>query len=286
MGSVFLGKEQNNQSSSEVAQPHPFTSPLDIPVETQMEFIVTYWLRNDGQIFPMEITALIVNSFLYQPLFAIEHDYKLNHSDKYAQELTVLRTKGGKRTARKPSPQMNYDYLVKLIVVGNRRVGKSSLLRKYKEDTSREFYINNIGVDFTIKHTVIDGIKMKLQLWDVAGADRFRSIGCGYYRGASGFIMVYDVTDRSTFDEMKPHHERCSQYTSQLRNRILIGNKIDNEQNRVISKEEGQQMAIDLGIEDHVETSAESGENVQAAIDTLVLRILQRIRRATTPLIG
>ena len=286
MGSVFSGNEQNNQSPSEVAQHHPITFPLDIPVVTQMEFIITHWLRNHGQKFPMEITELIVNSFIYQPLFAIEHDYKLKHSDKYGEELALLRTKGVKEPKRKPSQQIDYDYLVRLIVVGNHRVGKGSLLRRYKEDIFHEFYIDNIGVDFTIKHTIIDGVKMKLQLWDAAGADRYRISERAYYRGASGFIMVYDVTDKSSFDEMKPRNGRCSEYASELRNRILIGNKIDDLQNRVIPKEEGQQLAIDLGIEDHTETSAKTGENVQRAIDTLALRILSRIRRATTPWIG
>ena len=96
-----------------------------------------------------------------------------------------------------------YDYLFKLLLIGDSGVGKSSLLLRFSDDTYDTNFNSTIGVDFKIKTVDLDGKVVKLQIWDTAGQERFRTITCSYYRGAHGIIIVYDVTDTESFDNVK-----------------------------------------------------------------------------------
>ena len=95
-----------------------------------------------------------------------------------------------------------YDYLFKLLIIGDSGVGKSCLLLRFAEGTYTDSYISTIGVDFKIHTVNLDGKVVKLQIWDTAGQERFRTITSSYYRGAHGIIVVYDVTDQETFSEL------------------------------------------------------------------------------------
>jgi len=107
-----------------------------------------------------------------------------------------------------------YDYLFKLLLIGDSGVGKSCLLLRFADDTYTESYISTIGVDFKIRTIQLDGKTIKLQIWDTAGQERFRTITSSYYRGAHGIIVVYDTTEAETFNNVKQWlHEidRCAQ---------------------------------------------------------------------------
>ena len=95
-----------------------------------------------------------------------------------------------------------YDYLFKLLIIGDSGVGKSCLLLRFADGTYTDSYISTIGVDFKIHTVNLDGKIIKLQIWDTAGQERFRTITSSYYRGAHGIIVVYDVTDQDTFSKL------------------------------------------------------------------------------------
>ena len=97
------------------------------------------------------------------------------------------------------------DYLFKYLVIGNSGVGKSCLLIRFTDDTWSDSYVTTIGVDFKIKTLDVDGKSVKLQIWDTAGQERFRNIISSYYRGAQGIMLVYDITDLESFQNLNSY---------------------------------------------------------------------------------
>lgn len=132
-----------------------------------------------------------------------------------------------------------YDYLFKFLLIGNSGVGKSCILMRYADNSFTENFFNTIGVDFKIRNVEHEGKIIKLQIWDTAGQERFRTITCSYYRGAHGIIIVYDVTDRESFESVKYWMEEIDRYANESVISLLVGNKTDREEDRVISIEEG-----------------------------------------------
>ena len=100
------------------------------------------------------------------------------------------------------SNNQEYDYLFKLLLIGNSSVGKSSLLVRFVDDVWEENFVPTIGVDFKLKTLDVNGKKVKLQIWDTAGQERFKNITASYYRGGNGVLVVYDITDRDSFTNL------------------------------------------------------------------------------------
>ena len=97
----------------------------------------------------------------------------------------------------------NYDMMVKVIIIGDSAVGKTNILLRYSDDKYKPTHSATLGVDFKIKTIKIDDKKIKMQIWDTAGQEKFRNITATYYKGSAGVIFVYSVTDRKTFDSME-----------------------------------------------------------------------------------
>ncbi|KAF8111468.1 hypothetical protein N665_0074s0004 [Sinapis alba] len=157
-----------------------------------------------------------------------------------------------------------YDYLFKLLLIGDSGVGKSCLLLRFSDDSYVESYISTIGVDFKIRTVEQDGKTIKLQIWDTAGQERFRTITSSYYRGAHGIIIVYDVTDQESFNNVKQWLSEIDRYASDNVNKLLVGNKCDLTENRAVPYETAKAFADEIGIP-FMETSAKDATNVEQA---------------------
>ena len=174
-----------------------------------------------------------------------------------------------------------YDYLFKLLLIGDSGVGKSCLLLRFADDTYTESYISTIGVDFKIRTIELDGKTIKLQIWDTAGQERFRTITSSYYRGAHGIIVVYDVTDAQTFASVKQWLSEIERFACENVNRLLVGNKSDLKDKRKVETATAKEFADSLGIP-FIETSAKCASNVEDAFITMASEIKKKMV-ATTP---
>eukprot|EP01016_Furgasonia_blochmanni_P032831 TRINITY_DN338_c0_g1_i1.p1 TRINITY_DN338_c0_g1~~TRINITY_DN338_c0_g1_i1.p1 ORF type:complete len:218 (+),score=66.71 TRINITY_DN338_c0_g1_i1:201-854(+) len=175
------------------------------------------------------------------------------------------------------SIQQDYDYLFKLLLVGNSSVGKSSLLLRFSDNVFNESFLPTIGVDFKIRTFDLNGKTVKLQIWDTAGQERFKTITASYYKGAHGIIIVYDVTDRQTFKDVENWLGEVEKNASENVVKLLVGNKCDLE-NRAVTFEEGKELADSLGIK-FIETSAKNSVNVEKAFFTLANEIKARVQK-------
>lgn len=161
-----------------------------------------------------------------------------------------------------------YDYLFKLLLIGDSGVGKTCLLFRFAEDSFNNSFISTIGIDFKIRTIELDGKKIKLQIWDTAGQERFRTITTAYYRGAMGILLVYDITNEKSFDNIKNWIRNIEEHASSDVERMVLGNKCDMVDRRQVSRERGEQLAIEYGIK-FMETSAKANINVEEAFFTL-----------------
>jgi len=169
-----------------------------------------------------------------------------------------------------------YDYLFKLLLIGDSGVGKSCLLLRFADDTYTESYISTIGVDFKIRTIELDGKTVKLQIWDTAGQERFRTITSSYYRGAHGIIVVYDVTDQESFSNVKQWLNEIDRYAAENVNKLLVGNKSDLVNKKVVEFTIAKEFADSLNIP-FLETSAKNATNVEDAFLTMARQIKMRV---------
>ncbi|KAH1007926.1 hypothetical protein HUJ04_005098, partial [Dendroctonus ponderosae] len=171
-----------------------------------------------------------------------------------------------------------YDYLFKLLLIGDSGVGKTCVLFRFSEDAFNTTFISTIGIDFKIRTIDLDGKKIKLQIWDTAGQERFRTITTAYYRGAMGIMLVYDITNEKSFENIKNWIRNIEENASADVEKMLLGNKCELEEKRQVSKERGEQLAIEYGIK-FIETSAKASIRVEDAFFTLARDIKAKMEK-------
>jgi len=180
------------------------------------------------------------------------------------------------------SKQQAYDYLIKLLLIGDSGVGKSCLLLRFSDDSFTPSFITTIGIDFKIRTIELEGKRIKLQIWDTAGQERFRTITTAYYRGAMGILLVYDVTDEKSFSNIRNWIRNIEQHATENVNKMLVGNKCDMVDKRVVEAERGKALADEYNIK-FMETSAKSSINVEEAFITLAKDIKKRLIDSQEP---
>ncbi|KAJ7976886.1 Ras-related protein like [Quillaja saponaria] len=168
-----------------------------------------------------------------------------------------------------------YALSFKILLIGDSGVGKSSLLLSFISNSVDDLS-PTIGVDFKIKLLTIGGKKLKLTIWDTAGQERFRTLTSSYYRGAQGIILVYDVTRRDTFTDLSDVWSKEVELysTNQDCVKMLVGNKVDKDSERAVSRVEGVALAKELGCL-FLECSAKTRENVEHCFEELALKIME-----------
>merc|ERR1711935_1008256 len=167
----------------------------------------------------------------------------------------------------------DYDFLFKVLIIGNSHVGKSNILLRFSENVFHESFLPTIGVDFKIKNVDVNDKVVKLHIWDTAGQERFKTITATYYKGAHGIILVYDITDRNTFNDIENWLAEIASHASPGVAKLLIGNKCDMEGDRQVSWQEGKDFADSLGVP-FLETSAKQRINIEECFKSLTLTIL------------
>jgi len=177
--------------------------------------------------------------------------------------------------------QMNaIDLQIKLLTIGDSSVGKTCLLHQYTNKSFPGSSIPTVGIDFKIMNITIDGKRIKMQCWDTAGQERYRNITANYYRNAQGIVLVYDITNRKSFEAIDTWIAQIHVHALESVNKILIGNKSDCEKQRVVSKEEGENLAKRYNIQ-FFETSAKQGINVDEAFYCIAKEVKDRLMSVT-----
>ncbi|KAI0983472.1 hypothetical protein GJ496_008175 [Pomphorhynchus laevis] len=173
--------------------------------------------------------------------------------------------------------KMSYAYLFKYIIIGDTGVGKSCLLLQFTDKRFQPVHDLTIGVEFGARMITIDNKPIKLQIWDTAGQESFRSITRSYYRGAAGALLVYDITRRPTFDHLLTWLEDARQYNPGMVI-MLIGNKSDLDARREVRRDEGEAFAREHDLI-FLETSAKTASNVEEAFISTAKEINERIKQ-------
>ncbi|MGQ4833458.1 MAG: Rab family GTPase [Candidatus Asgardarchaeia archaeon] len=158
-------------------------------------------------------------------------------------------------------------YAFKIVTIGDPAVGKTSLVLRYTKNTFSEQYIVSLGVNFLSKVIKVNGESILLQIWDTGGQERFKVLRLAYYKGADGGLIVYDVTSKETFEKVDEYYEELRSICGDIPI-ALVGNKVDLQDNREVSREEGMKKANELKLL-FFETSAKENINVEKAFGEL-----------------
>uniref|UniRef100_A0A0K0E4U5 Ras-related protein Rab-3 n=1 Tax=Strongyloides stercoralis TaxID=6248 RepID=A0A0K0E4U5_STRER len=221
-----------------------------------------------------QISWIDAVDYLFDQATQIDSDIKQYHALSLPAHIIMahtnaVATSGSGAPATGGQGDNSFDYMFKLLIIGNSSVGKTSFLFRYCDDSFTSAFVSTVGIDFKVKQVVRGDKKVKLQIWDTAGQERYRTITTAYYRGAMGFILMYDITNEESFNSVQDWCTQIKTYSWENAQVVLVGNKCDMEMERVVSTERGRQLADQLGLE-FFETSAKTSQNVKNVFDKLV----------------
>ena len=170
----------------------------------------------------------------------------------------------------------DYDYIFKLVLIGDTCVGKSCILVRFSDDIFNDNYVTTIGVDFRFKTMVVKNKVAKIQIWDTAGQERYRSITTAYYRGAAAIIICCDCTNNESFVNVKNWIEEIGKYTDENSvDKIDFMNKCDLIEERSIKKDEIEKFEKENGIK-VLEVSAKTGEGIDNAFEYIIGKLIDK----------
>ena len=168
---------------------------------------------------------------------------------------------------------MTDEIILKILVLGDSAVGKTSILLKYTDDYFPNVYVTTIGVEYKTKIVKVNGLDITLQIWDTAGQERFRSLAKSFMQGADGILFVYDITYKKSFDSIKNWIRQTEDVNGSFY-KIIVGNKIDLSNKREVSTDNLNKFCNNNGKAKGIEMSAKLGVNVTETFDILVKDIL------------
>ena len=169
----------------------------------------------------------------------------------------------------------NYEIMFKVVLVGDSFVGKTNIMSKYLKNEFHEDSKATVGVEFGSKKFNIEGHSIKAQIWDTAGQERYKAITSAYYKGAKGAFIVYDITRKNSFDSIDKWISDVTAVADKKISIVLIGNKNDLEDQRQVTKEQGEAKAASLQVA-FLETSALSGENLNKAFEMMMNEVYKK----------
>lgn len=176
----------------------------------------------------------------------------------------------------------DYDEKIKIMLMGDSDVGKTSLLKKYCENEFSNSYITTVGIDFKIQYLTINNKKIKLQIWDTAGEERYRIVAKNYLNSSDGFLILYDITRRESFDNVNNWIEQIVDVAENHSYCIIVGNKYDLKDGRQVNVNEGKELAKKNKYE-FFETSAKDGYNIKEVFESLTRKIMNKLESSKTP---
>eukprot|EP00117_Sycon_ciliatum_P047113 scpid85480/ scgid3193/ Ras-related protein Rab-15 len=171
----------------------------------------------------------------------------------------------------------NYDILLKSMLIGDSGVGKSCFMARFVGGHVNNTHIATIGIDFKMQTVTVDGVRVRMQIWDTAGQERFNSLTDQYYKRVNGIFLVYDITDVTSFHNVRRWMDSISEKADRDVRTMIIANKYDLARLRVVSRKEGERLATEYGVP-YVEASAMEGINVQEAVHKLCRLLLRKVK--------
>ena len=228
---------------------------------------------------PVALLACCVPNLQLDPLVMsvdrldLEVDAHCAHEGRGEGVIGIAEQEGCLAHAAVPD-QEQFEHVVKVLVGGS--VGKTSFLFRYADDTFTPAFVSTVGIDFKVKTVYRHEKRVKLQIWDTAGQERYRTITTAYYRGAMGFILMYDITNEESFNAVQDWATQIKTYSWDNAQVILVGNKCDMEEERVVPTEKGRLLAEQLGF-DFFEASAKENISVRQAFERLVDAICDKM---------